>query len=220
MITDLQNKVKELENKIEQKDHQIKELQNDLSVIYELFLPDILEKSYKKVTYYIPIKKAWEMIENNKEWILRDSPNGYIKVKVDSVYKDWSSCYPINLFNGNIIENTNDYGWASNPSLPACIQIEFQNPLVVNIISMTSRTNPSYVGQSPRTFNVYGKNKDGEFQIIGSFKDEKWNVTENKLFRLYNSTPFNFYKIEFTETMGQTDVSFVELNLGYIKFNQ
>lgn len=88
MITDLQNKVKELENKIEQKDHQIKELQNDLSVIYELFLPDILEKSYKKVTYYIPIKKAWEMIENNKEWILRDSPNGYIKVKVDSVYKD------------------------------------------------------------------------------------------------------------------------------------
>ena len=217
MITELQDKVNKLENIIEQKDHQIKELQNDLSVIYELFLKDIIEKSYKKANYYIPIGKIWEMIENNnKEWALKESPNGYIKVKVDSVYCNWPSCYPKNLFNGNIIENSNDYGWASNPSLPAYIQIEFQNPLIVNIISMTSRTNPSYVGQSPRTFNVYGKNNDDEFQKIGSFKDVKWSVSENKLFKLYNSTHFNFYKIEFTETMGQADVSFVELNLGYI----
>lgn len=164
--------------------------------------------------FFIPIGKEWGSNELTK-CTLPTSEFGKIEVTVNSVYENWQSCHPKKMFNGQREKPPDDYGWTSNKPLPSFVQIDFENPVLANLLSITART--TGYDQSPRSFEIQGSNDD-HFDSLKYYQNVDWEPSENKIFYFKNTTPYKSYKIIFTATKS-IDVSICELNIGYISFN-
>lgn len=210
MLNNLEDQVATLTQQMKEKDNQIQMLQNNVSKLIEL--STLNQNSITQSNFLIPMGKTWET-DGITKCSLQETQHGSIHVIVNSVYKNWESCHPKNLFNGKLENSPNDFGWTSNKPLPSFIQIEFEIPVIANVLSMTSRT--TYYEQSPKTFSIQAKNDNEQYKTLRVIKNENWQPSENKLFPFNNSEPYKYYKIEFTETKS-IDVSIVELNLAHL----
>lgn len=99
--------------------------------------------------------------------------------------------------------------------MPSFAEIEFENPVIANLLSMTART--TIYDQSPRSFEIQGNN-GSHFESLKYFQNIDWESNENRVFYFKNSTPYKSYKIIFTATKN-FDVSICELNIGHISMN-
>lgn len=213
ILVDLRNQVEILKQQMKEKDDQIQMLQFNVSKLIDVIT--LNQNSINQSTFLIPMGKTWEP-DCITKCTLQGTQYGSIKVSVNSVFLNWESCHPKNLFNGKLENSPADYGWTSNQPLPSFIQIEFGIPVVANVLSMTSRK--TYLKQSPKTFEIQAKNDNEQFRVIKTITNENWQQSENKLFSFNNSNAFKYYKIIFTETMdvSVSTISIVELNLGHL----
>lgn len=181
---------------------------------------EIIQKNYDeyssnwtqlKIKFIIPIVdiKKWNSLSITKcSLALNDQK---ITISASSSYnrEDHSVVY---LFNGTK-EQDGGNRWASNFLNSADITINFQKPVVANIIYMTPRY-PKCVSHAPSNFNIYAGNDSQNLILIKEIKKKKWNENDKRYFLFNNSIEYLCYKIEFINDNGSQHFGLSELNLG------
>ena len=165
------------------------------------------------VSFFIPIGKNWNNINNDDNHIILMDQNNKYMVESSSILNP--DCLLKHLFNGKK-ENEGGLRWISKTSKEASIQVTFPHPLCVNLISMTSRN--EFCEEGPSDFGILGLNKSGNLTKLRSFHNIYWTQNESQLFAFDNTKKFSSCKLIFTRSCyGESDAyvyGLSELNLG------
>ena len=129
------------------------------------------------------------------------SSEGILNSTTNSAYK---------AFDGNI----SNY-WATKGIPNGYLTLYSINKMRISdfIISNRTKTNNNDSTIPVKTFALYGKNNDSdEYVLLKKFENEiDWKEEETRLYKLYNTYNYKYYKLDVLENNGATSVAIGEL---------
>lgn len=175
--------------------------------------PSVYSKPQNPYFNLIPIGQTWLVETRTKNTLIFNGKK--IIVEASNVDKDnQETHYPHFLFNGiNEIQNGNRWATSSHQK-SAYIFIQFSEPVLANILIMTSRNGNDCL-QAPSSFEVFGIGRFGIKNSLRRFDNVKWSPNLTQYFTLNNSTEYTSFKIMFySSDFPSKYFGLAELNLG------
>lgn len=182
------NKIEsDLLNSINQIKNEVKQIQNIQKCL--LIKPKSNFVFDDNIKYWIPTGKEW------------DGSDKYFELSENKSYKVTSSTtFGDGHVAKNLFDGKNEIGgkfnvWASiQNELNAWIQIELPNPVISDVIKMTSRN--GFHQQTPTHFELFGMNDQGHEESLAEI-EVSWENDQTKLFPFLNNKPYSKYKFYF-----------------------
>lgn len=119
-----------------------------------------------------------------------------------------------NLFNDRINADNQAFCWRTvQNEVEPYIKIKFNNSVVANAITMTSRN--IYFREAPLIFGIYGVNENNQEISLGKFIEFNWKNHETKLFPFKNKELYSIYIIKMYKSSTNV-IGMDKLNLGFL----